>query len=149
MKTTFDKAAREQLINRINSVDEANAAQWGKMTAYQMLKHCRLWEEMVRGQIPCKRSFIGRVVGPMVLKSMTKSDTPLQHSTPTSPEIKAIEGSTGDLSAEKKKWVAYMEDYEHFVVDGFIHPFFGRMTKEEIACLAYKHADHHLRQFNA
>jgi len=31
----------------------------------------------------------------------------------------------------------------------FVHPFFGKMTKEQIGYHAYKHIDHHLRQFNS
>jgi len=29
-----------------------------------------------------------------------------------------------------------------------MHPFFGKMTKEQVGYLAYKHTDHHLWQFN-
>jgi hypothetical protein len=31
--------------------------------------------------------------------------------------------------------------------EDFIHDFFGKMTKEQIGVFAYKHTDHHLRQF--
>lgn len=34
-------------------------------------------------------------------------------------------------------------------LDDFMHPFFGKITREQIGYLAYKHDDHHLRQFNA
>jgi hypothetical protein len=119
------------------------------MTLYQMLKHCRQWEEMINGQIISKRSFIGRLIGKRLLEQMVSSDNPLQRSTPTTPELKAIPGSNGDIEAEKKKWIAYLESYENFQDIGFVHPFFGPMNKNEIGCLAYKHADHHLRQFNA
>ena len=30
----------------------------------------------------------------------------------------------------------------------FIHPFAGKMNEEQNGWLPYKHADHHLRQFN-
>ena len=39
--------------------------------------------------------------------------------------------------------------YEHFNVTGFVHWFFGKMTREQIGQLVYKHTDHHLRQFNS
>jgi hypothetical protein len=32
MKTIFDDATRDELIQRINSLDEHKKAQWGKMT---------------------------------------------------------------------------------------------------------------------
>ena len=50
MKTVLDKVTRDQLINRINSITKNSMPQWGKMNAYQMLKHCRLAEEMYLGK---------------------------------------------------------------------------------------------------
>lgn len=44
MKTIFDKSTREELINRINTINANNKAQWGKMNVYQILKHYTLWE---------------------------------------------------------------------------------------------------------
>ena len=47
MKSIFEKEIRDGLINRINSLTENSQAQWGKMNVYQMIRHCRLWEEMM------------------------------------------------------------------------------------------------------
>ena len=60
MKTIFDKATRDELINRINILDEHSTAQWGTMNIYQMLKHCVLCEEMYLGKKKYKRKFIER-----------------------------------------------------------------------------------------
>ena len=54
-----------------------------------------------------------------------------------------------DVAEEKKKWITLIDEYKHFPNDGFMHPFFGAMTKEQTGYMAYKHADHHLRQFNS
>jgi len=50
MKTIFDKQTRDELIDRINKLNENSTAQWGKMNVYQMLKHCTLYEEMLLGK---------------------------------------------------------------------------------------------------
>jgi len=55
----------------------------------------------------------------------------------------------GDLDKETMKWISMIEGYEQFSHFGFIHPFFGKMTKEQIGYFVYKHTDHHLRQFNS
>jgi hypothetical protein len=39
--------------------------------------------------------------------------------------------------------------HAHFSDPGLVHPFFGRMTPEQIGYMLYKHTDHHLRQFNS
>ncbi|MGZ3776060.1 MAG: DUF1569 domain-containing protein [Mucilaginibacter sp.] len=147
MKTIFDTATREELIKRIGTVNEHSTAQWGKMNIYQMLRHCSLFEEMALGKTKYKRVFVGRLFGKMALKKVLKDDAPLTRSTPTLAELR-ITGD-GDVSAEKTKWISLLGEYEHFNNPDFIHPFFGKITKEQIGYLAYKHADHHLRQFNS
>lgn len=148
MKTVFDKSTRDELISRINLLHEDSKSQWGKMNVYQMVKHCRLWEEMALGRVPFKRSLIGRIFGKIALKDLTKDDNPLRRNTPTSPEFK-ITDNNGDLASERKKWISLLEGHAHYSSDDFLHPFFGKVTREQTGYLSYKHTDHHLRQFGA
>jgi Protein of unknown function (DUF1569) len=147
MKSIFDNATRQELITRIGTLNENSTAQWGKMTVYQMLKHCSLWEEMVLGKTAYKQSFIGKLFGKMALKDMLKDDSYVKKNMPTVPGFKIT--GTGDVEAEKAKWIGLINEEENFSNHGFVHPFFGKMTKEQIGCFAYKHIDHHLRQFGA
>ena len=147
MKTVFDKATKEELIGRINSLNETCVPQWGKMNVYQMLKHCRFWEEMIAGKIECKRVFLGRLFGKMALKAFLKDERPMQKNAPSSVEL-IVHDRQGDMAAERDKWIALMEENAHYSSPVFMHPFFGEMTKEQLGYLAYKHTDHHLRQFN-
>ena len=150
MKTIFDKSTRDELIHRINSINENCTAQWGKMNIYQMLKHCTIWEEWILGKNKpaYKQAFIGFIFGKMALKRMIKDEKPLDRNVPTSAQFKVKE-TTGNIVAEKNKWIALIEEYAHYSNPDFIHDFFGKMTKEQVGLLAYKHTDHHLRQFNS
>lgn len=147
MKTVFDKTTRDELIGRINTLNENSEAQWGSMTIYQMLKHCTLWEAWIADKKINKQSFIGRLFGKMALKNILKDEKPIGRNSPTLPELK-IKEKNGDVVSEKKKWIALIGEYEHFSNPGFVHTFFGKITEEQIGYLAYKHIDHHLRQFN-
>ena len=147
MKTVFDKSTRDELIGRINLLNENNTAAWGKMNLYQALKHCTLWDEWVQSGKNNKQVFIGRLFGKMALKKVLKDESPLDRNTPTLPELR-IKETGGDIAAEKRKWVALINEYAHFSNPDFIHTFFGKMTREQVGQMAYKHADHHLRQFN-
>jgi hypothetical protein len=148
MKTIFDQTTRDELTSRINSLSENSKAAWGKMNVYQALKHCTLWDEWVQSGKANKQVFIGRLFGRMALKKVMKDESPLTRNTPTLPELR-IQETTGDVAAEKDKWIALIGNYAHFSNPIFIHPFFGKMTKEQVGQIAWKHADHHLRQFNA
>lgn len=147
MKTIFDQSTRDELTGRIQALDENAAPLWGKMTVYQMLKHCTLWEEMIAGNKKYKQVFLGRLFGKMAMKSFLDPDKPIPHSAPTIKDL--IITGNGDIAAQKKEWIARIGDQAHFSNDNFIHPFFGKMTKEQIGVMAYKHSDHHLRQFGA
>jgi hypothetical protein len=146
MKSIFDRKTRDEVINRVKSLDETSASQWGKMNVYQMVKHCRLWEEMMQSNQNIKRAFIGRIFGRIALKTILKDDKPLKRSTPTIPVLR-IKEATGDIALEKSKWIASLEQYADFSNPNFVHVFFGKMSKEQIGQMVYKHCDHHLRQF--
>lgn len=116
------------------------------MDAYQMLKHCTMSEEMFQGKKQYKRLFIGRLFGGMALKGILKNENPMKQNQPTHPEMK-ISG-TGNFENEKAKWIELLQAYSAFSNHHFIHPFFGKMTQEQIGKYVYKHTDHHLKQFS-
>ena len=149
MKTVFDKETRDELIRRINTLNENSTAQWGKMNINQMLNHNTLWNEWV-SEKDNRQAFIGLLFGKMALKSVLKDESPLQRNTPTIPELRKDNLKDDiDFSSEKSKWISQIEAYSHFSNPDFVHIFFGKMTKEQIGQLAYKHTDHHLRQLNS
>jgi len=147
MKSILDKTTRDELIYRIKTLDENSTAQWGKMNIYQMLRHCTLWEEMISGKRKYKRVFMGRLFGKIALNSILKDEDPLRRNTPTVPELR-VKGN-GNVLSERAKWISLIEEYIHFSNPEFVHVFFGKMTREQIGYLSYKHTDHHLRQFNS
>jgi hypothetical protein len=148
MNTVFDKATRDELIGRIKTLNENSTAQWGSMNVYQMLKHCVIAEEMYLGKKQYKRMFLGRILGKWALNNMLKDDSPMARNAPTSIYFKVNETS-GDVLAERAKWIELLGEYEHFSNSTLEHWFFGKMTKEQVGQLIYKHTDHHLRQFKS
>ena len=150
MKTIFDKSTRDELIGRINSLNNNNTAQWGKMNVYQMIRHCSIWNEWVLGKKnqQYKQEWLGLIFGKLALKSAVKDDRPMKKNMPAGRGF-SIKEKDGNIEAEKDAWIGLLADYEHFSTPGFIHDFFGKMSTEQIGIFAYKHSDHHLRQFNA
>jgi hypothetical protein len=146
MKSIFDQETRDEVIKRINTLNENSTAQWGKMNIYQMLKHCTLWEEMLLGERHYRQSFLGRLFGKIALKNMLK-DEPIKPNLPTVPSFKA-KGS-GDVAAAKANWIDLISQHGHKESIAIVHPFFGKLTAEQAGRIDYKHIDHHLRQFNS
>ena len=150
MKTVFDADVRMELINRIHSVKGSSSAQWGKMNAYQMVKPCTLWGTWILGKNKpeYKQSMLGLLFGKIALPGSVRDDRPMKRNMPAGRDFVAKE-KVGDVELQKKEWIALLSEYEHFSNPAFIHDFFGRMKKEEIGIFAFKHSDHHLRQFNS
>lgn len=142
----LNQTTRDEIIKRVRSLNENSTAQWGKMNVYQMLKHCALWEEMFLGKKQYRQSFLGRLFGKIALKGMMK-DEPIKPNLPTVPSFK-ITGN-GDVSAAKTEWIKLIEEHSLRTPSGFVHPFFGKLTAEQAGFIAYKHCDHHLKQFNS
>lgn len=149
MKTIFDSTTREELIRRIGFLKKDSHPVWGKMNIYQMTKHNTLWNEWVLGKenFEYKQDFLGRILGKMALRSNTKDDRPIGKNLPAGKSF-IVNAREGDFQAEISTWIEQVNAYHNFSNDKFIHDFFGKMTREEIGIFAYKHNDHHLRQFN-
>jgi hypothetical protein len=148
MKTIFDKPTRDEIIIRVKTLNEDSKPQWGKMNIFQAMAHCVLAEELYLGEKKVDRMFLGRILGKMALKNLIKDETPMGKNAPTNDVFKVKE-TTGDVIAARDKWIALLEQYADYSKADFVHWFFGKMTREQIGYLAYKHADHHLRQFGS
>ena len=86
-------------------------------------------------------------IGKLLLKSEIKDDRKMVQNTPTVSELKVKELNF-DFEVEKQKWILLIKESIYASTADFVHPFFGKMTKEQIGIHHYKHIDHHLRQFN-
>ncbi len=148
VKTIFDRTTRNELINRVNALNQNSQALWGKMNVYQMTRHSNFWNEwMLGGNDPIyQQSFLGKIFGKYALTRMLKDDSLLDRNIPTSDQFKVKE-TKGEIESEKVKWKALLAEYENYSNPRFIHDFFGKMTNEQVGVLVYKHTDHHLRQF--
>ena len=149
MKTIFNLEDNINLRERIDKLSPSSVNQWGKMNAYQMIKHCIMSERMFLGDIEYDRLFIGKLFGKMALKGILKDNAPMKKNQPTHPAFKTEGlGDTDPLKLEWKMLIKRYFDEGENQIDGLMHPFFGLMTKEQIGVYVYKHTDHHLRQFS-
>lgn len=150
LKTIFDKNSRNELIRRIETLTENHTAEWGKMSIHQMLNHNTYWNGWIlgTGHPTYRHAFLGKIFGKIALKKMIRDDTPFDRNIPTSAQFKFSQVQ-GNVETEKTKWISQLKEYRDYSNPEFIHDFFGRMTREEIGIMVYKHTDHHLRQFNA
>jgi len=148
MRSILIEKDREALGRRIASLTPAASARWGRMTVDRMLAHLSQSARMALGELPVrprgKRAF---QVFP--LKHLILYVFPFPKGAPTAPELLAAPPAT--VEDEKRALVDLLARLGRGPREGSgpTHPLFGPLSREEWGALAYKHSDHHLRQFGA
>jgi hypothetical protein len=148
MDSLFDLTKFEELKNRLQQLAPGTAAQWGRMSASQMLAHCATCMDTASGVTsPSPRNWLSYLFGPFA-KRRVLSDRPLGRNMPTDRAF-VVTGER-DFVAERERLLRVMERFAGGGAEGCTtepHSFFGLMTPDEWARLSYKHLDHHFRQF--
>lgn len=150
MKSLFNKADNQEILNRINKLTPQSQAQWGKMNVSQMLAHCQAPLNIAYGDLKIKRGLVGILFGSMFKKKMIKDEKPFDRNLPT---VKVfIVTKQLELEIETNKLISLVKKFEQVGPQGITkdtHPFFGKMTPNEWDIIQWKHLDHHLNQFGA
>ena len=145
LKDLFDPGVKKDLLARISKLTPQSQPQWGKMNVAQMLAHLQMPIGNALGVHSLPRTLLGRIVGPLAKPGMY-SEKPFKRNLPTDPSF-VMTGHEKDFEKEKQGMIAMINDFKEENIKNEIHPFFGRLTKQQWGKAMYKHIDHHLQQF--
>jgi len=154
MKSIADPTALEHLIERLNGLDPDTPRTWGTLSAGEMLCH------------------LGDATASVLQRGTTESTDPSPTATPRHPVLRWIalrsplpwpQGlktpasvdphsggtKTGDFEADRERAVAGLRTFAAAPASSLAasHGAFGSMTMRDWHRWAYRHTDHHLRQF--
>ena len=146
VKNIFDPAIKQEIINRINKLTAESKALWGKMNVGQMLAHVQQPIGSAMGLFKHPRSLFGKIFGRMA-KSITYNDKPFKRNLPTDKSF-IMTPHEKDFEKEKQGLLNMLHGFKEENIKNDVHPFFGKLTKEEWSKGMYKHLDHHLQQFD-
>lgn len=151
LKNLFDPIMMEDTKRRVLCLRPEAKRQWGSLEVGQMLAHCTAGMEMARGALHARRApFPARLIGALIKPLVFRDDKPIRRNSPSSPDLFPAKPAERDFMSERSRLIAALEDFAKQGPAGCSrdpHPFFGPLRPEEWAILAYKHIDHHLRQF--
>lgn len=145
MKTLWQTADKQELLARLARLNADIQPQWGKMNCAQMLAHLADGMRMTLGDLPTQSK-----AGPLrypPLKQLIIYWLPWPPGAPTAPELIArqsdgVEHETAAVQALLERF-AQSERTRQWPE----HPAFGKLSAKDWGVLAYRHIDHHLRQF--
>ncbi len=145
MKTCFDPAAQQELLQRLENLTPDAKPIWGRMNSAQMLTHCTRGMKVPLGELSLKRTWL-RFIGRMVKKSLL-GERPFSRNSPTAPEFVVSDDRSFDV--EKAEFLSAFRKLAagEQAIKVFEHSFFGPMTTHDWGLLMYKHTDHHFKQF--
>lgn len=136
------------LKERIASVLPADAASWGRMNAYQMMRH--LTEAMLVPLGEKQVSETKRLFDRTILKwGALWYPRPWPKGVHTRPELDlcCLGIFEGDFEAARRDALDCLARLRAAHLKGARHPFFGALTQVEWMRWGWLHNDHHLRQF--
>ena len=146
-KNLFKKSASIKIIARAETLSSDKRALWGKMTATEMLFHCNLANtQILEGQMEYKLpTFKQRLIKIISLYLVPQFPKNIKGA-----EINDTKGHIDDGQFEEQliQFFKIIQKFpKHKDSTTFIHPAFGPLTKKQWGLAAWKHMDHHLRQF--
>ncbi len=144
IKSLFDPVAKQQILDRIESLTPETQRVWGKMDVAQMMAHLQKPIGVALGTHEVKGNFMMRLIMPF-FKKMLYDEKPYKRSLPTDKTF--IITDPRIFEQEKKILVDMIQQFTPQNMAREVHPVFGRMTKENWSKAMWKHADHHLKQF--
>jgi thiamine phosphate synthase YjbQ (UPF0047 family) len=145
LKDLFDPSVKKDILDRINKLSPQSQPQWGKMNVSQMLAHLQMPIGSALGAYVLPRTLLGKLIGPLVKGGMY-NEKPFKRNSPTDPSF-IMTGHEKDFEKEKQGMIGMINDFKEENIKNEIHPFFGRLTKQQWSKAMYKHIDHHLQQF--
>jgi len=148
MSTLADRATRDALIQRVERLSPDAKGLWGRMSAPQMLAHCTDALRMGLGDLPVKpkHAALPRMA---IVKWLFLNVLTFPKDAPTAAELIARTPDAWD--AERTHLITLIRKVAtpDALTTFADHPLFGPLTRAQWGQLAWKHLDHHLRQFGA
>jgi hypothetical protein len=137
--------ARQALLDRLDKLTPDSAPLWGSMTAPQMLAHLADWMLMASGDL--RPAPIKRLLRYPPIKQLAIYWLPFPRGVSTAPELKSRLPSAWSIERDAVR--QRVESFETLSLRGSWpeHPVFGDMTSRAWGVFAWRHMDHHLRQF--
>ncbi|RXM51442.1 MULTISPECIES: DUF1569 domain-containing protein [unclassified Chryseobacterium] len=146
-KSLLNKETANFIIERVQHLSATHQPQWGTMTAGEMLLHCNSCNRQIleegRGNKKTKiKQYLLRILALYVAPDFKKNiQGESEHNT---------KGKANDLDFDqyKNEFVSLIRQFPLNTQPLTLsHPAFGNISTNEWGIAAYKHMDHHLRQF--
>jgi len=146
-KNLFEKETVQEIISRVENLNQESKILWGEMNATEMLHHCNLANLQIihENQKPQKTKFKQYLIRFLSLYVVPNFPKNLKGSPLNDTKGKI---DLNKFEEEKKKFIAIISEFPQKKDPvKLMHPSFGYINTKQWGKAAWMHMDHHLRQF--
>lgn len=146
-KNLFDSNAAQSLILRIQRLTPDTPALWGEMNATEMLLHCNSCNRQILTE---QRGSNKTTLKQFLLRILALYIAPAFKKGLKSEHLHITKGKIADavFKTQKADFISLVRQFPLTETElTLTHPAFGNITTRQWGIAAYKHMDHHLRQF--
>lgn len=144
-KTLYDSEDYQEALGRIDELSADSTPEWGKMSVGQMLAHCAEVTEVYNGKPLEGTPFYVKLMKGLIRKVVVAPKA-FQKKLASHPQY--IHTESRDFETEKVRLLSALEKFKaEEQQPNPKHALLGTLTNEEKGWSAWKHLDHHLRQF--
>ena len=145
MKSLWNQARLAEVRDRIDRLSPEFERRWGTLTAHAAVTHLADSLRMALGEI--EEAPVPGLLRRQPMKWLAINLLPMP---------KGVKGPAGYFTTTPGEWGGDREELVRLIErcaqrastePWGENPFFGKLSKEQWGALAYKHIDHHLRQF--
>ncbi len=152
MKSLAQPDARAEIIARVQRVRPETTGKFGVLSAPEMIVHCTIAMEAALGLRPVSSAetfFMRHVVKYLALYS--PGPWPRGFKTRPEMDVRRNGNRPGEFVSDVATFVQRVEEFgtRGATMPWARHPMFGAMSAAEWKRWAYRHNDHHLKQFSA
>ncbi len=147
MKSVSDPAALAQLVERLNAIRPDTPRRWGTLTPGEMLCHLGDATASVLNRPPSEEPRRRPLLKWIALRSPMPWPRGLK--TPAAVDPRANGTRPSEFEADRRRAIEGLRTFAKAPTKALSssHVAFGRMTIVDWHRWAYRHTDHHLRQF--
>lgn len=148
MKSVFEEAVKDELLNRLNQLSEKSQPHWGKMNVSEMLAHCNVAYELDEKEEDDKIKGLKKFILKLLIKPTVTNEKPYKKNSTTAPEFRIADKRDFDIELKKLKgFVELTFERGPSFYEGRMSYSFGALNSKEYSNMYFKHLDHHLNQF--
>ncbi len=148
LPNVFDPPATAELLDRMDRLAPGTPARWGRMDVAQMLAHCCIPYEQIRGERGPGVPALLRPLARLLVKSKVVGEKGYGRNIPA-PKAMSVSDAR-EFHRERERLRGYITHHHGEGAVAFHerpHLIFGPLTSREWSNLLWKHLDHHFRQF--